>query len=348
MARSWNLFRIGRRPADEDQLTEMLVWLAEAVPEVAEALLRLAFGDRRVQADEIQLTTQHGISAGRLDALVTSAELALIVESKLGSTYGDDQIARYLAWLDSTFAERPLRGLLTITAQEANWPAEDIAFAASRGITGSACLWGDLYELLEPLTDETAEDGLAPQLVREFRDMLSDEGLVPLQPLDPAELGTAWADSWRTVRRFRDFFHPCKARIGEVLGAEQVSSSWSDRGDWFWQDYGFDDGTRIVVGLFYTDEFERIPTSMRTGSPILFLAVKADHVDDWPSLATAMEAHPPEEWTTGNRWWNERPSIWRPLLPLISATSFEEQREQLAAAVKVARPWFDAALVDRG
>lgn len=80
--------------------------------------------------------------------------------------------------------------------------------------------------------------------------MLSDEGLVPLRPLDADELTTEWADSWRTVRRYRDFFHACKARIGDVLGAAPVSSSWSDRGDWFWQDYTLEDGVRVVVGLF--------------------------------------------------------------------------------------------------
>lgn len=142
MATSWNLFRIGRKAGDEDQLTEMLVWLAEAVPEVAAALLRLAFDDRRIEVGEVQLTTQHGIATGRLDALLTSSEVALIIESKLGSTYSDDQIGRYLAWLQAEFRDRPLRGLLTLTAQEASWPTGDVSFAASHEIVGSARRWG--------------------------------------------------------------------------------------------------------------------------------------------------------------------------------------------------------------
>lgn len=32
MAEAWNVFSMGRRPGDEDQLTEMVVWLASAVP----------------------------------------------------------------------------------------------------------------------------------------------------------------------------------------------------------------------------------------------------------------------------------------------------------------------------
>lgn len=347
MATLWNLFGIGRKAGDEDQLTEMLVWLADAVPEVAAALLRLTFGDRSSEVDELRLTTQHGIAGGRLDALLTSSHVALVVESKLGSTYGEGQIRRYLEWLVAEFGSRPGRGLMTLTAQEAPWPEDDIAFAASHGIVSSARRWADLRELLQPLTDEPAGDGLAPRLVREFLAMLSEEGLIPVQPLSAADLGTAWADSWRIVRRYRDFFHACKAPIGEVLGAVPVSSSWSDRGDWFWQDYTFEDGVRVVVGLFYTDEFEKIPASLRTRSPILFIAAKADHLDDWPRLMAALEANPPEGWMIGNRWWNERPSIWRPLAPLLSSGSFDEQRDRLASATVTGRQWIDAGLADQ-
>ena len=88
VARAWNLFLIGRKPGSEDQLTEMLVWLANGVPEVAAALDRLAFGDRSSEVETFELTTQHGIARGRLDALMTSSQVALVVESKLGSTYG--------------------------------------------------------------------------------------------------------------------------------------------------------------------------------------------------------------------------------------------------------------------
>lgn len=45
MAKSWNVFSIGRRADDEDQLTEMLAWLAATVPGVRAALMNLAFDE---------------------------------------------------------------------------------------------------------------------------------------------------------------------------------------------------------------------------------------------------------------------------------------------------------------
>ncbi len=277
---------------------------------------------------------------------MTSSQLALVVESKLGSTYGQDQLRRYLEWLDAEFVGRPCRGVMTLTAQEAPWPARDVAFADTKGIVSAARRWADLHELLEPLTDAAVEDGLAPQLVREFLEMLTDEGLVPVQPLREAELGTVWADSWHIVRRYRDFFAACKDRIGESLGAALIPTSKSERGDWFWQDYLYDDGVRLVVGLFNTDEQEKITPSLRARTPILFLAAKVDHVKAWPRVMRVLEENPPDGWTTGNRWWGERPSIWRPLPPLLSAPSLDEQREALASAATVARAWIDTALVE--
>jgi hypothetical protein len=49
----------------------------------------------------LELATQHGIAGGRLDAFMTSSRVALVVESKPGSNYGDDQIRRYLEWLNA-------------------------------------------------------------------------------------------------------------------------------------------------------------------------------------------------------------------------------------------------------
>ena len=48
---SWNIFSIGRSPQDEDQLTEMLVWLVTAVPEVGSRIADLAFGFEPDPAD---------------------------------------------------------------------------------------------------------------------------------------------------------------------------------------------------------------------------------------------------------------------------------------------------------
>jgi hypothetical protein len=247
VARAWNIFSIGRRREDEDQLTEMLAWLAGAVPAVRDALIELAFGESLDGAD-VEITTQHGIAQGRLDAFLSSPSLALVIESKLGSDYGGNQLEKYLRWLDGEFAERPYRGLVTLTARAAEWPLADKAFAAERGIIAEARLWEELHEVLAPLRmgerdlgDRNVSDGdldevdldkhdLHGQLVGEFLEMLTDEGLVPMQPLTEDELGTAWSDSWRLIERYQAFFQASKDAIGQELGAELVKGANSDRG----------------------------------------------------------------------------------------------------------------------
>ena len=93
-----NLFSVGRRHGDEDQLTSMLVWLASAVPAVRGALVELGLGVR-LHPRAIEVTTQYSIPGGRLDALARGPDFRLGVESKLGSDYADGQVAKYLRWL---------------------------------------------------------------------------------------------------------------------------------------------------------------------------------------------------------------------------------------------------------
>ncbi len=176
--------------------------------------------------------------------------------------------------------------------------------------------------------------------------MLSEEGLVPVQPLTEHELGTTWADSWSVVRRYREFFHACKDPIGEALGASPLPNSWSDRGEWFWQDNAWTDGVRIAVGFFCTDEYERIPAAARTRTPLVWMAVKADRLMEWPQL-TGLDVGPPDGWSLGQRWNGDRPTIWRPLARLLTVRTFDEQREALASAIAAAHPWIRAAIEGR-
>lgn len=338
MPTAWNLFRIGRQPRNEDQLTEMLVWLAGSVPAVCHALHQLAFEGGPPAAGEVTVTTQHAIATGRLDALFRWEHTALIVESKVDSVYGDDQISRYLHWLVDEVEDLQQKGLMTLTARPVPWTAEDRAFAEKHGIRGAERLWEELHVALDPVT--TAEGGLGGQLVSEFLEMLAAEGLVPTQPLTEAELGTLWADSWSVVRRYREFFHACKESFAEALQATaQGAATWSDRGDWFWQDYNLGGDVRLVVGLFCTDEHEKAPGFAPTRQPLVWMAAKVENNDDWPEIAKRLEANPPEGWYLGKRWYGERPNIWRPLAPLLATPTFDGQREALAGAVADARIW---------
>lgn len=336
---SGNLFLLGRRPSDEDQLTSMLVWLAVTVPEVRRALVELAVGTQH-DPRELEVKTQHSIPGGRLDALIRGPGLRIGVESKLGSTYGDDQVARYLRWLAERKSSVSVSALMTLTARPAPWRDEDARYADTTGILRAARLWEELHDILQPLVADGADEPLASRLVGEFLEMLEKEGLVPVRPMTTDELGTRWADSWRVVRRFSDFFSACKEAIASDLSATQLTHRWSNRGDWIYQDYALADGSSIVVGLGHTDEHEKVPVHQRT--PILWIGVMADHLADWPTVAEALTHQRPSGWYPGNDWFG-RPTIWCYLADVIGGDTFELQRERLAAKAAEGPAWLDQA-----
>jgi hypothetical protein len=182
VARSWNLFFIARRRGDEDQLTEMLVWLASAVPAVRSALVELGLGVR-VDPSDVTPSTQYGISGGRLDALLEGEGFRLAVESKLGSDYGPDQIGKYLRWLAVRKSSVANSGLMTLTARPTPWSQEEVEYAQREELVASRRLWEDLHEILEPLIDDDDQESLPARMVQEFLEMLADENLVPTRPL---------------------------------------------------------------------------------------------------------------------------------------------------------------------
>jgi hypothetical protein len=338
MPSTWNIFSIGRKPRNEDQLTEMLVWLVGAVPEVGQALVSLALDGTRVDGD-LEITTQHGIAKGRLDALIIGPQLALIVESKIDSGYGDAQLARYLEWLAETHASRRNRALMTLTAHAAPWSDADRERAKTLAVVGSERLWEELHAALEPITTEDIVDALAGRLVGEFLEMLGEEGLIPVKPLERGEL-TGWPDAWAIVERFHAFFDACKPAIGEALGTPPSPNSWSKAASYTYQDYVYDDGSRIVVGL-NCSEGERVPKPVRRSVPMLWVAVEAKHWPDWKEAKDRLEGATPDGWNTWHRWWGERPQIWRYLDDVIGEGTFEQQRDRLAATAAAAKQWLE-------
>jgi hypothetical protein len=340
-----NLFLVGRRHADEDQLTEMLVWLAEIVPAVSAALVRLAFGPSIVGHTDVSVETQHGTVGGRLDAYLTGADFAVIVESKLGSVYGSDQIRKYLTWLSSDAVPQERRALMTLTAKHAPWSDEDIHLARELGVHGSARRWEELHESLAPIAADPLTDVLGARLIEEFREMIAEEGLIPMKPLGDDELGVAWREAWQVIERYREFFRSCKGHIAAALGATASSTSRSDRGDWFWQDFVWEDGLRMAVGLLNTDRYEGLPPGAKTGAPILWLAPKADQIADWDAVAIWLDRHPPPDWRPGNRWY-QRPTCWRYLSEVVGSGSFEEQRDRIASAALVGRDWWRQGIAE--
>jgi hypothetical protein len=206
----------------------------------------LRFGEG-VDETTIEVATQHGIAHGRLDVFLSSPTVALVIESKIDSTHDQGQLAKYLTWIEAEHAHKPLCGLLTLTAVRRRGRPRISHLLPSGELGRRASLWEDLHARLAPIIALGSD--LGGRLVGEFLEMLAAEGLVPIQPLSENELDTAWADGWRVVMRYRDFFQACKGSIAEALDAELISSK-SDRGDWVWQDYRLTGSARLAVGLF--------------------------------------------------------------------------------------------------
>jgi hypothetical protein len=319
----------------------MLAWLASSVPEVRTALVEMGL-DLSLDAEDITVRTQYGVAdVGRLDALLEGPGVRLVVESKLASGYGPDQVGRYLRWLASDGSSAQTSGLMTLTARRDPLPGGDVEYAVQRNLIATARRWEEFHAVLEPLT---AGDGsaLAAQMVQEFLEMLSDKGLVPVRPLSEAELGTAWADAWVLVSRYHDFFQSCTTAISVALGADPIARSTS-RGDLLWQDYGYENGTRVAVGLFRTDERERV--AVRNREPILWAGAKADHLDAkaWSRARSALSSARPAGWREGNDWYG-RPTIWRPLNGILRGSDLDAQVASVAVATSDVRTWVDQAL----
>jgi hypothetical protein len=343
VAQAPNIFRIGRISGHEDQLTNLLVWLVGAVPEVGAALISMGLREH-VAASDVTAVSQVVIKGSRFDAVISGSGVRLIVESKLGSEYSDRQILKYLEWL-SRHPSDGASGLMTLTRRNERWPTEDEEFARSHGIAAEAKRWADLHDVLEPLASREGEDTLAARLVHEFLEMLEAENLVPVRPLTTEDLGTRWADSWRAVRHYGEFFEACRDAIAEHMEATAFPNRWSNRGDWPYQRYALEDSTTVVVGLGNTDEFEKdLPAPTHT--PILWIGVLAEHLANWEDVKKALHATRPSGWREGNDR-SGHPTAWRYLAEVIQAPDFDDQREALARAAAEARTWISAATESR-
>jgi hypothetical protein len=333
---SRNLFLLGRKPGFEDQLTEMLVWLVSAVPEVGAAIVQLAVDDPDVGTAQLQVTTQHRIAAGRLDALLRTESLVLVVESKLGSFYGEGQLHAYIDWLATEHKDAAHRALMTLTANEAPWPADDLTHAAQLGVVASPRRWHELHTALSPLT--SALDELPARLVQEFLDMLGAEGLIPVPPLGGEELADAWSRSWAVIERYHQYFRACTETISEALQASPQWRAASTQGTYIWLDFATAEGEKIVFGLEESDRHTGISPKLHREAPIIWFAVEAPQWPGWNAALVNLETSPPEGWRSRPRWY-VRPSIWRYLDDVVGAGSLAEQHSALAAAAAQVRDW---------
>lgn len=332
---SRNIFLFGRQPGMEDQLTEMLVWLISAVPEVGGAIVRLAFGDMSLDLSELEVTTQYRIAGGRLDALLKSKSMLLVVESKLGSVYGASQLRAYIDWIATEHKDVPHRALMTLTAYEGPWLVDDLTRAAQFDVVASPRRWHELYSALRRLM--AALDELPARLVQEFLEMLSEEGLGAVEPLRGDELTDAWSRSRAVVERYHAYFRVCVEAIAEALQASPQGSVHAGHAS-VWVNFLTAEGENITVALEDSDRAYGISSKVHRDGPIIWCAAAAPEWPDWESVVVKLESTPLEGWRSASRWYGW-PRTWRYLDEVVKTGTFGEQRSELAAACTEVRDW---------
>ena len=306
----------------------MLVWLTSAVPDVGTAIVRLGFGDIDLDLAQIEIATQQRIVAGRLDAVLQTESLRLVVESKLDASYGDGQLRRYLDWLATESSEHSQRALMTLTARHAPWPDEDVAHAAELDILAAPRRWEELFKELATIAADPDLQELSARLVREFLDMLSDEGLIPVKPLQGSELRDLWSQSEANIRRYHEYFRACKDAISEALMAPPLRNRTPSSQTYIYQEFKTAEKEQVTVGFHFSDRGLPIKPKIYRDAPIVWLAIYARVWPGWDALAGRLEANPPERWRVNPKRWYAQPQFWRYLDDVLGEGSFEDQRKQ--------------------
>lgn len=318
MGESQNLFTLGRNLGSEDQLTEMLAWLVAIVPAVGAKLITLAIPGKDPEGPPIPVT-QKVIPGGRLDLVLEADDTRVVIESKLASSYHSDQLGRYTEWL----AHQPddkRSALLTLTKHLGEWTPEEIAQAERLGVEHAPHRWQEIHALLDGIP--AGEDQpVSARLVQEFRELLEEEGLIPVKPLTGEDLARAWPEAHAVIVRHHDFFKSAISQISEAIGGKPTggrgASIW-----WTYQTFERESGDRPTVGI-----------SCGGDAPFLWISI------DPSALASATAANilvskPPDGWwsQSGAQGWYGQPIIGQRLRNVISSESSEDQQAELAKA----------------
>jgi hypothetical protein len=216
-----NIFLIGRRghEGDEDQLTEMLAFLWQERPETLYSWLD-SLG-LPVAGERAEIETQFVLPSGkRPDIAISSGEGRTLVESKLGSGFGDTQIQDYLDYLRTVEGRR---ALVLLTQRPETVPPELRARADDQGVTLLARRWQDMAESM----GESGEGSLEGDFVQ----LLIREGLVKPQPFEGTDW-TSWNAGYNVLLRvdtFLDELDPHVKRIDPNLrktGSPGLTKRW--------------------------------------------------------------------------------------------------------------------------
>ena len=162
MADRKNIFLIGRRPGDEDQLTEMLAFVWQEHPDLLDAWLEhLGFAlDGSVDVD-----TQFILPSGkRPDISIRTREIQILVESKLGAGLTDTQVRDYLTYLGGLTCQRVL---VLLTQKPVSVKPQWLEWATDAEATIIARRWQEMAQDLGGLGAESLGGDFVQLLVRE-------------------------------------------------------------------------------------------------------------------------------------------------------------------------------------
>lgn len=333
-----NIFLIGRRSANEDQLTEMLAWLCEVTPEVRATIFELA-GIPAPDPEAIAVRTQQRIPDGRLDGLLENDETTLILESKLPSTYQDDQLEKYCRWLAEHRPDKQ-RVLLTLTKIEDPWPPTATQLAADLQIEAAARRWEDMYGQLSRLAEDQHLDDISTHLITTFTAMLAAEGLIPIAPIQPDEFA-AWAASATIIDRFHAYFDAAKPTFAAALDGTPSSNRMGRGPGYAWQGYQTSYGWFVYAGIWASSEkWPARPGSGGNSEPVFGAAL----IQPSEKRLAAGGTLAPGGWTGGPvTALYGHAGIWRPLDTVLIGSTVEQQLQCVASACAEIKSWAQEA-----
>jgi hypothetical protein len=342
-----NVFSLGRRTGDEDQLTEYLAWLIEVLPSVGGTVIDLALGRASDAAtQEISVATQHRFPGRRLDAMIETDAVRLVIESKLNSGYGEGQLEDYLRWLAENRKSGQQQVLMTVTIEPKPWPSTAQQLAAELGVLAQPTRWENLHEAFLALLEEDRLSGLDAQLVGEFCDLLAQEGFVPMRPLNAAELGPLWQESREAIDRFHAYYRACETPIAAALGVTAVGRG-SFKPEQAYRTFWFDElGTGLAVGIYASGaDWKLSGANQLRKVPVLMAACWGNAWEDavdFAAMADHLDANAPAGWTRTERFY-KCPCVLRYLDGAVGHGTFDQQQANLANAFVPLRAWVESA-----
>lgn len=228
--------RVGRQ-ALEDYCTEALAWCLRKSPSFLTRFLNLtgiaALNDRSEQAevhtqmsfDSTDPGENEEANGGRFDLVIeggVSAPFVLVVETKVGSGFGPEQLKLYRNRLNAAdaFEDVPRRSRYLITLTTVPYPSK---------LADSSITWPNVHNALT--TGSKPSDALVAGLIDQFTSFLTEKGLamLKLNKTDGQLLGH-WIEVKALEEQLRQIVERLRNQeeVKPVVGRRQVKSD----GEW--------------------------------------------------------------------------------------------------------------------